>query len=144
MSITSLTNALLAQSPAVPGLDESIVIAARRLHLTLGVMSLTKEDRNDGSHSGLSGKTVPAAIALLEALQPRIADELGGGVLQVPLTRVGIMKPERGNIDKAHVMFAGPAVEEPISEEVDRLKHVCGRYRQMFIPIEGLSYSRFD
>ena len=38
--MSSFTSALLSQSPPIAGLDASIVIPARRLHLTLGVMSL--------------------------------------------------------------------------------------------------------
>ena len=123
----SFTTALLAQSSAIPGLDESIIIPARRLHLTLGVMSLIRDEETEGTSEANANKTISSAIAFLQSLRPRIIDELGGAGLRIPLERIGIMKPERGNMERAHVMFAGPAVEDPMSEDVRRLKRVCGK-----------------
>ncbi|KAI5894464.1 uncharacterized protein SCHCODRAFT_02534330 [Schizophyllum commune H4-8] len=42
--LTAFGDALLAASPPVAGLDRSIVIDPRRVHLTLGVMRLEKDD----------------------------------------------------------------------------------------------------
>ncbi|EIM84322.1 uncharacterized protein STEHIDRAFT_159005 [Stereum hirsutum FP-91666 SS1] len=42
-SISNFTSALLQSTPPITGFDKSIVISPRRLHLTLGVMSLAED-----------------------------------------------------------------------------------------------------
>lgn len=122
--MSAFTRALLQSRPAIPGLDDSIVIPARRLHLTLGVMSLAAGPQDSGGH------THAEAQALLNALRPRIlallADGGGDGRLRVALRRIDIMPPERGDVERAHVMWAGPPLEgaECDAESV-KLKRVC-------------------
>lgn len=140
--ISTFTDSLLMSEPPIPGLDPSIIIAPRRLHLTLGVMSLTPAaPANEGTGalagaaSGLQSaegvgqaKTLEAARNLLASLRPRVLELLqrsdrkpaapvaaatgkatfGDGRLHVPLACVDIMNPERGDLEGAHILYAGP------------------------------------
>ncbi|THH07109.1 hypothetical protein EW145_g3612 [Phellinidium pouzarii] len=142
-AVSSFTSALLAQSPPIRGLEESIVIPARRLHLTLGVMSLAEDEVQDANRNAKakvpeSPKTVSASVSLLQSLRPRILDVLGGATLYIPLTCIDIMKPERGDLAKAHVMFAGPPEDDASSETVNTLRRVCELVSREFI-IAGLA-----
>ncbi|TFK48877.1 hypothetical protein OE88DRAFT_1633955, partial [Heliocybe sulcata] len=96
-SMSAFTQALLSGSPPITGLDRSIIINPRRFHLTLGVMSL-----------GRSSEDVAAALALLSELRPRILGILAGEKLRVELKAMDIMKPDRGDPERAHVMWMGP------------------------------------
>lgn len=129
--MSAFTSALLNTEPAIPGLDSSIVISARRMHLTLGVMSLT-DRRNSSiapsrSHDldGTPPRELETALRILSGLKPKIVDCLSGGELKVALKRVDIMKPDRGSLEKAHVFWTGPPEE---GEDVVRLKTVCRTY----------------
>ena len=73
----------------------------------------------------MQSKTLCSALALLTALKPRIMAILGDYKLCVPLDRMDIMKPDRGDLDKAHVLWLGPS---PESEHASRLSEVCGTY----------------
>ncbi|KIP10739.1 hypothetical protein PHLGIDRAFT_48278, partial [Phlebiopsis gigantea 11061_1 CR5-6] len=117
--LSAFTQSLLSSDPAIPGLDESIVVSPRRLHITLGVMSLT--DTSPVSSSVAPPRTVESALALLAQLRPRIMDILNGEELRVALQRADIMRPERGDLEKAHVMWVGPPHE---GEDAARLKHL--------------------
>jgi activating signal cointegrator complex subunit 1 len=112
-SLKSFTDGLLSCRPALPGIDRGIVIAPRRLHLTLGVMTL------DNS----SGRTLADAQALLWRLRPRIMELLNGHGLCIPLTEMNIMNPDRGNADNAHVLWLGPSMD---TKDAQRLKSVSG------------------
>lgn len=124
----AFTSSLLTSDPEITGLDSSIVIPPRRLHLTLGVMSLT--DPAQPSYPAVGNETPPktlaAAIALLNALRPRIIGLLQNSPLRVALNRVDIMRPDRGDIEQAHVMWAGPSLA---NEDARRLKRVSGQFR---------------
>ena len=52
--MSTFTDALLAAEPAIPGLDATVVVPARRMHFTLGVMSLDREGsrRSTGPANG--------------------------------------------------------------------------------------------
>ncbi|KAG2123083.1 kinase A anchor protein [Suillus clintonianus] len=113
-SVKSFTDGLLDCKPALPGVDRGIVIAPRRLHLTLGVMTL-----EDSLVS--SGKTLANAQALLGTLRSRIMELLNGHSLCIPLTDMNIMYPDRGNADNAHVLWLGPSLD---TENAQRLKTV--------------------
>lgn len=115
-SVKSFTNGLLRCKPALPGVNSGIVIAPRRLHLTLGVMTL--EDP-----LAASGKTLENALALLSTLRPRIMEILDGHGLCIPLTEMNIMNPYRGDVDNAHVLWFGPSLD---TEDAQRLKIVSG------------------
>lgn len=131
--MSAFARSLLDSTPAIPGLDESIVIPARRLHLTLGVMSLEESaSAQTGASSQItessSGqvtrpRTLESAIALLRELRPRILELLSDAQLLVALHRVDIMRPDRGDLEKAHVMWAGPSHD---NDDAQRLKRVSG------------------
>lgn len=125
------TRSLLDSLPPIPGLDESIVISPRRLHITLGVMSLTDASDPPASDHGASGggedrppRTVGAALRLLNELKPQLQEMLAGERLRVALRHVDIMRPDRGDLEKAHVMWAGPPRD---SEDARRLRRVAGQ-----------------
>ena len=126
--LSSFANALLTTDPAIPGLDKSIVVSPRRAHLTLGVMSLAEANStsNVSARSAADSAEVPrtleVAVRQLQDLKPHITNILAGRRLRVPLTRVDIMKPERGSLEKAHVLWAGPPED---GEDVARLRAVC-------------------
>lgn len=89
--------------PAIPGLDRSVIIPARRLHLTLGVMSLDAEP---------TSRTLDGALALLHQVRPQVMQLLNGQKLRVAFRSMDIMKPERGDLERAHVMWVGPSPED--------------------------------
>ncbi|KIJ13191.1 hypothetical protein PAXINDRAFT_81607, partial [Paxillus involutus ATCC 200175] len=123
-AVSSFTSRLLQTTPVLPGLDRSIVVAPRRLHLTLGVMSLVdSEPSNAALHNDLSNprKTLPQALSHLETLRPQIAKILSGNHLFVPLQMMDIMQPDGGNPDNAHVLWFGPSSE---TEDARRLRRV--------------------
>ncbi|KAL4066464.1 P-loop containing nucleoside triphosphate hydrolase protein [Scleroderma yunnanense] len=128
-SISSFTDGLLRSTPALPGFDQSIVIAPRRLHLTLGVMTLvdsvTLAEMPDSSRSQASpaapNRTVADALSLLRSLKPRIMELLVGSRLCVPLERMHIMEPDGGDPDRAHVLWLGPS---PDNADACRLQRV--------------------
>ncbi|KAH7884930.1 kinase A anchor protein [Phlebopus sp. FC_14] len=128
-SISRFTDGLLKSAPAVPGLDPSIAVAPRRLHLTLGVMSLV-ESVSPGDSLTEPPKTLSEALALLSSLGPRIKESLAENHLCVPLQRMDIMKPDRGDPDNAHVLWLGPSFD---TEDALRLKAVGELVNQAFI-----------
>ncbi|KAG1739383.1 kinase A anchor protein [Suillus paluster] len=113
-SVKSFTDGLLNSKPALPGVDRGIVIAPRRLHLTLGVMTL--EDTPVSS-----GNTLANAQALLWSLRSRVMELLDGHSLCIPLTEMNIMKPDRGDAENAHVLWLGPSMD---TKDAQRLKTV--------------------
>jgi activating signal cointegrator complex subunit 1 len=121
--MATFEKALLEHSPRVHGLDDKILVSPRRMHMTLGVMSLAESPRRNVNDHESNTKTVQAAIELLHQLRPQILEKLGGETLQVGLNSMDIMRPERGDLTKAHVMWAGPTYD---NERAKRLKRVCG------------------
>ncbi|OSC98155.1 hypothetical protein PYCCODRAFT_1439489 [Trametes coccinea BRFM310] len=126
-SMQTFTDRLLASTPPIPGLDRSIVIPPRRLHFTLGVMSLDV-DKNGPSSSeapaaeGRPRRTLDAAKRVLDELKPRIAEILRGEKLRVKLDSMDIMKPERQDQERANVMWVGPSLD---GESARQLKAVA-------------------
>ncbi|KAG2038746.1 kinase A anchor protein [Suillus americanus] len=110
-SVKSFADGLLNCKPALPGVDRGIVIAPRRLHLTLGVMTLENSP----------GRTLADAQALLWKLRTRVMELLDGHSLCIPLTEMNIMNPDRSNADNAHVLWLGPSLN---TEDAQRLKSV--------------------
>jgi activating signal cointegrator complex subunit 1 len=86
-------------------------------------MSLQSEASNSGADDANPSKTVTSAVALLQSLKPSISAILGQQKLRVALDRMDIMKPDRGDLEKAHVLWVGPALE---GDDAKRLKDVCG------------------
>ncbi len=122
-TVSAFTNALLAATPAIPGLDASIVVPARRLHLTLGVMSLDPEEDPAGTGPKTSPRSLEAAKTLLREVRPRIMELLGEEALRVSLDCLDIMRPENGDRARAHVMWVGPAAG---GASLKKLEEVAG------------------
>ena len=103
------------------------MVAARRMHFTLGVMSLEAKEApsKDDAHVG-SAETTPntleAAAKLLEEIKPDVMALLGGKKLRVSLDLMDIMRPERGDPERTHVVWVGPSEKE----STDRFR-VIGR-----------------
>ncbi|KAJ6468102.1 AKAP7 2'5' RNA ligase-like domain-containing protein [Mycena vitilis] len=132
--------------PAViEGLDRSILVDPRRLHLTIGVMTLASSDSETlqadldsaGGH-GSQGKTLEAAIALLRSLGPDIdaivAPDPSTETTRAPVSPVltldtmGVLKTKR---KQAGVLYVGPNDDsDGINEDtrkVTRLFDLVGR-----------------
>ncbi|KAI3998498.1 hypothetical protein K525DRAFT_214564 [Schizophyllum commune Loenen D] len=113
-------DALLAASPPVAGLDKSIIIDPRRVHLTLGVMRLEEEDSapTGTAHADTEAqaigdppssppppkKTISSALALLRSLAPQLA---ALGPARIDLERLGVLKTQKGGRE-ANVLWVGP------------------------------------
>ncbi|KAF8175548.1 hypothetical protein BJ912DRAFT_1147050 [Pholiota molesta] len=114
----------LRVSSIVDGLDSSIVIDPRRLHMTLGVMALQKKpipaaaatvedpaplrptaprpQRVSTPEPAEGPRTVTTALALLRSLQPQISAILDGSRgVQVPLEVLDVLKTTRITAPKA-------------------------------------------
>ncbi|KAH9913435.1 AKAP7 2'5' RNA ligase-like domain-containing protein [Fomitopsis serialis] len=128
-TISSFTDALLAADPAITGLDPSVVVPARRLHFTLGVMSLQKNA--NGEQSGATAAsdgaeqssptqkpTLASAIAHLESLKPDIIELLAGQKLHVELGLMDIIRGGKGSFNRANVMWVGPPEDGEFAEKL--------------------------
>ena len=83
--MSAFTNALLAATPPIPGLDTTVVIPPRRVHFTLGVMSLdVDEDKS---------RTLEAAKSVLQELRPKILEILKGEQLRVRRIGMALYNP---------------------------------------------------
>lgn len=151
---SDFTSSLLASDPPVDGLDDSIIIPSRRLHLTLGVMSLedNQEQADSSSPSTViyppsletpntlitnTPSTLASALALLNSLRPTLLQMLERRPLLVPLESIDIMKPgrsaERRSKDdpmNAHILFAGPLPSNE-SEDLKRLREICSKWHRL-------------
>jgi A-kinase anchor protein AKAP7 len=114
-AMSALTSSWLAHEPPIDGLDPSIVVHPRRLHLTLGVMALT-------SSPNPNSRDLASATALLTSLAPRIRTLLAQNHVRVSLGRLAIMQPDP---ERAHVLYAEPDLRSPDGR---RLRAVCGVY----------------
>src|SRR5258708_7629707 len=122
-AMSALTSSWLAHEPPIDGLDPSIVIHPRRLHLTLGVMALTSSS-NPNPDPG--SRDLASATGLLTSLAPRIRTLLAQNHVRVPLGRLAIMQPDP---ERAHVLYAEPDLR---SSDGRRLRAVCDAY---FFPL---------
>ncbi|KAM5541288.1 hypothetical protein V8D89_005217 [Ganoderma adspersum] len=122
-TVSAFTKALLEANPSIPGLDATIVVPARRLHFTLGVMSLGSEDTSVQASAGKVPGTLDAAKKVLQEVRPKIMELLGEEAFRISLDSLDIMKPEGGDRARAHVMWVGPAEGEGLKklEEVGKL-----------------------
>ncbi|KAK1226211.1 hypothetical protein PQX77_010793 [Marasmius sp. AFHP31] len=111
-------------SSAVKGLHPSIVINPRRLHLTLGVMSLQKPKEGQGSSDTTPEKTVESALDLLRSLQSRLSEE---GPVHIPLKQLGAFGSKKG----ARVLWVSPVEQAEDGETPDessnreKLARIC-------------------
>ncbi|KAL0953332.1 hypothetical protein HGRIS_004577 [Hohenbuehelia grisea] len=152
--------ALLTSDPPIRGLEPKIAVDPRRIHFTLGVMTLESapetqpsagpegtadapiEEAVSGTQSSpvLPPKTVQSALALLETLKPAISNILKDGLedqdatkppLSVSLTTLDVLKPDkRGG---ANVLCLGPPVDrEKENIELQQLLMVCHLVHKAF------------
>ena len=127
--------------PPISGLDKSVLIPPRRLHLTLGVMSLantTSAAHTEGIAGPVQPRTLDDAVRFLESLKPRLDNLLRVSVpgstdqaqkIRLTLNSMDTMKLERGGT--AHILWVGPKdgnSEDIADEETNRLRQVCGEF----------------
>jgi len=125
----------------ISGLDKSVLILPRRLHLTLGVMSLastSSAERASGSTNPIQPRTLDDAVRFLESLKPRLDNLLRvsapGSIdqaqkIRLVLNSMDTMKLEKGGA--AHVLWVGPRngnSKDISDEETNRLRRVCGEF----------------
>ena len=118
-AMSALSSSWLAHEPPIEGLDPSIVVHPRRLHLTLGVMALSQPDTSSGQGQR-QRHDLAGATALLDSLAPRIRAVLAQSPLRVPLGRLAVMQSDP---TRAHVLYAEPDLRSPDGR---RLRAVCG------------------
>lgn len=148
--VANLTDALLAVSPQITGLDSSIVISPARLHLTIGVMALIEDGHQPEGRPSSSApnpstseqgsqvtplqppKTVSQAVDLLQSLKPEIQTMMGSEPLRLNLDELAVMR--RSDEGEADVMFLGPATgtlrTEAHSQSVHVLETIHRRFRE--------------
>ncbi|KAJ3739620.1 kinase A anchor protein [Lentinula raphanica] len=127
---------------SVEGLDPSILIKPRKLHFTLGVMSLSPSDQirrtfesqsesKPNTFSSSNPKTVESALGLLRSLQPQLIAlcETGKqGRLEVSLERAGAFETREG----ARVMWVSPREDEGWFESEEELEERTEMVHQAF------------
>ncbi|KAH9015741.1 kinase A anchor protein [Lactarius deliciosus] len=136
-TVQALTASWLAHDPPIDGLDPSIVVQPRRLHLTLGVMALAPSRAAvDPAAEPETERDVAAAARLLADLAPRIRAILARAPLRVPLGRLTVMQPDPM---RAHVLYAEPDISSPDGR---RLRAVCELIRNAFMEAGFLAADR--
>jgi hypothetical protein len=104
-STSSPERSKVVKSTLVEGLDSSILIDPRRLHMTLGVMTLEQEDDPvvptealgiTTAQGHLPKKTVSSALCLLNSLKPGISEilQFDKGI-KVPLEIMHVLKTQK-------------------------------------------------
>ncbi|KAH9165931.1 kinase A anchor protein [Lactarius sanguifluus] len=141
-TVQALTASWLAHDPPIDGLDPSIVVQPRRLHLTLGVMTLAPSPPSRAAVDPAAEKEpetecdLAAAARLLADLAPRIRGVLARAPLRVPLGRLAVMQPDP---TRAHVLYAEPDISSPDGR---RLRAVCELIRNAFMEAGFLAADR--
>ncbi|KAF5389552.1 hypothetical protein D9757_004162 [Collybiopsis confluens] len=108
----------------VEGLDPSILIKPRRLHLTLGVMSLASSSPKSAGYDSTASPpvhTIDSALQLLRSLQPKLSllSSTGQrGTLCASLERVGAFESNHG----ARVLWVSPREDEGWSESEEEVQ----------------------
>ena len=105
----------LAHDPTIDGLDPSIVVQPRGLHLSLGVLTLAT-DLDQGEEAGETTHDLAGATQLLVELAPRVHAALE----RAPLCKLTVMQPDP---TRAHVLYSEPDLS---STDGRRLRAVCG------------------
>jgi hypothetical protein len=127
--------------PPIPGLDKSVLISPRRLHFTLGVMSLASPSAathpEGTTNPMIQSRTLDDAIRFLENLKPRVDDLLRASTttsanqaqkIRVNLNSMDTMKLEKDGT--AHVLWVGPKdgnSKDITNNETNKLRRVCGK-----------------
>ncbi|KAJ7750926.1 AKAP7 2'5' RNA ligase-like domain-containing protein [Mycena maculata] len=118
-----------AETTVIEGLDKSILVDPRRLHFTIGVMTLSSDDKLKSDVGDLpEARTLPEAIALLQALGPEI-NEIAREPVVLSLDKMGVLKTQR---QQAGVLYIGPGDESNENTiKVNRIFDLVGqRFRQ--------------
>ncbi|GJJ15351.1 hypothetical protein Clacol_009627 [Clathrus columnatus] len=135
---TQISQALINASPAIPGIDRSVIIKPEGLHVTLGIMNLRDDRENHRRGSGNTSSqlhSVQDALALLKTLQAPIQelmkrDTNANPVLYFPMDQLDIMRNGRNrNSEHGHVLWAGPNLNGELGK---RLKRVCDLVHSTF------------
>jgi activating signal cointegrator complex subunit 1 len=109
---------------AIEGLDRSILVDPRRLHFTIGVMTLSstgappQADAPGTVHA--QGKTLSGAIALLQSLGPEI-DAITREPVMLSLEKMGVLKTKR---EQAGVLYVAP--NDEINEDTLKVTRIFG------------------
>ncbi|KAJ7762619.1 hypothetical protein B0H16DRAFT_1719067 [Mycena metata] len=105
--------------PAIEGLDPSILVDPRRLHLTIGVMTLSAaESQQPDTPDTPKARTISEAITLLHSLAPEI-NAITREPVVVALEKMGVLKTQR---QQAGVLYLGPGDEtDQNSAKVSRI-----------------------
>ena len=122
--------------PPISGLDKSVLVSPRRLHFTLGVMSLASTSSAGDTGGRSQCRTLDDAVRFLESLKPRV-DELlrvsaTGSADQAQKIRVALNSMDTMNLEKggmAHVLWVGPKdgnSKDIADEETNKFRRVCG------------------
>jgi hypothetical protein len=122
----------VVKSSLVEGLDSSILIDPRRLHMTLGVMALEQDDdsvhpteapETTTAQGHLPKKTVSSALYLLNSLKPRISEilQFDKGI-KVPLEIMHVFKTEKMRLNtKVKQGGGGDRKEEAFGRKRNRI-----------------------
>ena len=126
--------------PPISGLDKSVLVTPRRLHFTLGVMSLASTSSTLATEgTTIRSRTLDDAARFLESLKPRLGDFLRISTadqaqkIRVTLNSMDTLKLERGGA--AHVLWVGPKdgnSRDIADEETKRLRQLCGKLDDPF------------
>ncbi|KAF8875285.1 kinase A anchor protein, partial [Infundibulicybe gibba] len=127
--ISSFQAELIRNQPPIPGLDSSIIIDPRRMHITLGVMHL-EQDIPSASHSRPVRHTVSTALDLLRSLQPQLA-QTSGTKLSITLDSMDIFQPQR-NFGEAGALGANVLFIGPSNSDDKRLRDICDMTHRTF------------
>ncbi|KAJ7239168.1 kinase A anchor protein [Mycena haematopus] len=111
---------------AIEGLDRSILVDPRRLHLTIGVMALSTENPSTSGSNMSPGQTVSDAIALLQSLGPEI-DSIAPEPVPLTLDKMGVLKTQR---QQAGVLYLGP--NDEVNEDTAKITRIFDLVGQRF------------
>ncbi|KAJ7159062.1 kinase A anchor protein [Mycena crocata] len=114
----------------IEGLDKSILVDPRRLHFTIGVMTLSSEDSPSPETQITDRKTLAEAIALLHSLAPEIK-KITQELVMLSLDEMGVLKTKR---KQAGVLYLGPSDES--NESTIKLRRIFDLLSQRF-RVEG-------